>query len=47
MRIDDRMERTARRDCFINIKHTKDGFPNNIKMKIINPTQPEIGKSLI
>jgi len=44
MRIEDRVETLAERECFITLKDHKDDFENNPKCRLINPTKSELGK---
>ena len=42
--IEDRVFKTTEREAFATIKHHKDNFANNPKIRLLNPTKPEIGK---
>ena len=42
--ISDRIDSTAKNQCFITIKDHKPNFRNNTKCRLINPTKSEIGK---
>ena len=44
MNIADRMERHSETNAFLTVKDHKQGFPNNIKCRIINPTSNNLGK---
>ena len=44
LELDDRVFRTASRDCFITLKDYKEDFNVNPKVSVINPTKPEVGK---
>ena len=43
LEIDDRMFKTAPRDAFISLKDHKEDFTTNPKVRLINPTKPEVG----
>ena len=38
------MFKTAARDCFITLKDHKEDFSENPKVRLINPTKPEVGR---
>ena len=42
--IDNKMDKTAKRQCFVTIKDHKDNFRVNWKYKLLNPTKSELGK---
>jgi hypothetical protein len=42
--IEDRVFKTAPRDCFITLKDRKEDFSENPKVRMINPTKAEVGK---
>ena len=42
--IEDRVFKTAPRDCFITLKDHKEDFTENPKVRMINPTKAEVGK---
>ena len=42
--LEDRIFKTASRDCFITLKDHKEDFANNPKVRLINPAKPEIGR---
>ena len=44
LELDDRIFKTAPRDCFITLKDHKPDFPTNPKVRLINPCKPEVGK---
>ena len=44
LELEDRMFKTAARDCFITLKDHKEDFNVNPKVRLINPTKPEVGK---
>ena len=44
LEIDDRMFKTTPRDCFITLKDHKEDFTTNPKVRLINPTKPEVGR---
>ena len=44
MNIADRMERHSETNAFLTVKDHKQGFPNNIKCRIINPASNNLGK---
>ena len=43
LEVDDRMYRSAKRDCFITLKDHKKQFMNNPKFRQINPGKPDVG----
>ena len=42
--IQDRVNKTSKRECFITLKDTKENFMNNPKCRLLNPMKPEVGK---
>ena len=42
--LDDRIERIALKDAFGTLKDHKDGFQDDPKIRLINPTKTNIGK---
>lgn len=44
LKLENRIEQTARKEVFITIKDHKPNFLNNPTLRLINPTKPEIGK---
>jgi hypothetical protein len=42
--LEDRIFKTAPRDCFITLKDHKEDFATNPKLRLINPAKPELGK---
>ena len=42
--IEDRMECHSEQNAFLNIKDHKEGFPNSIKCRVINPASNNLGK---
>ena len=44
LELDDRIFRTAPREAFITMKDHKEDFSTNPKVRMINPTKPEVGK---
>lgn len=44
LKIDDRVEPMPHRDAFLTIKDHKDGFPDEIKCRLINPAKSNIGR---
>ena len=42
--IEDRVFKTANRECFVTLKDHKDNFKNNPKCRLLNPTKCEVGK---
>ena len=42
--LDDRIFKTAPRDAFITLKDHKEDFSTNPKVRMINPTKPEVGR---
>ena len=44
LELDDRIFKTAPRDCFITLKDHKPEFAANPKVRLINPTKGEVGK---
>lgn len=44
LKISDRVSKLTKKDCYITIKDHKSDFEANPTTRIINPTQPEIGK---
>ena len=44
MKIDNRVEIPANKECYITIKDHKPGFPHDIKCRLINPCKSNIGK---
>ena len=43
LKISDRVEPIARKGAYVTIKDHKDGFPNNVKCRLINPAKSNIG----
>ncbi len=44
LQIDDRVEVTAKKECYITLKDHKPGFPHDIKCRLINPCKSNIGQ---
>ena len=44
LEISDRMFTTTPREAFLTLKDHKQGFQANPKVRLINPTKPEIGR---
>ena len=44
LELDDRIYTTANRESFFTLKDHKDNFMNNPKVRLLNPTKPELGK---
>ena len=44
LKLSDRIEPIAHKNCFLTIKDHKPGFPNIIKCRLLNPTKSNIGK---
>ena len=44
LEIDDRIFKTANRESFCTLKDHKDNFNNNPKVRLLNPTKPELGR---
>ena len=44
LELDDRIYSTVERQAFITLKDHKDGFENNPKCRLINPTKTELGR---
>ena len=44
LQLDDRINTTARREAFINLRDHKPNFDNNPTCRLINPAKAEIGK---
>ena len=42
--ISDRVEPIAHQEAYVTIKDHKEGFPNNVKCRLINPAKSNIGK---
>ena len=42
--IEDRVFKTMDRECFVTLKDHKEGFQNNPKCRLLNPTKCELGK---
>ena len=43
LKISDRVEPIAHKGAYVTIKDHKDGFPNNVKCRLINPAKSNIG----
>ena len=44
LQIGDKLNITAKSDAYVTIKDHKNGFPNNVKTRLINPAKPDLGK---
>ena len=44
LKIDDRVEITAKKEAYVTVKDHKSGFPHDIKCRLINPCKSNIGK---
>ena len=44
LKISDRVEPIAHQEAYVTIKDHKDGFPNSVKCRLINPAKSNIGK---
>ena len=44
LKIDNRVEIPAKKECYITVKDHKPGFPHDIKCRLINPCKSNIGK---
>ena len=44
LQIADRAEVTNKAECYVTIKDHKEGFPNKISTRLINPAKPELGR---
>ena len=44
LKISDRVEPIAHQEAYVTIKDHKEGFPNNVKCRLINPAKSNIGK---
>lgn len=42
--IEDRVQKIQKREAFITIKDHKEGFPNKLSFRLLNPSKSEIGK---
>ena len=44
LELEDRVHRSAQRDCFATLKDHKPGFRSNPQCRLLNPTKSELGK---
>ena len=44
LELDDRVHRSAQRDCFVTLKDHKPGFRSNPQCRLLNPSKSELGK---
>ena len=45
LKIEDRVDKTARREAFVTLKDHKPNFENKPTCRLINPAKPELGKA--
>ena len=44
LKIDDRVQKLDKNEAYVTIKDHKEGFPNKISSRLINPSKTDIGK---
>ena len=44
LELNDRVHRSAQRDCFVTLKDHKPGFRSNPQCRLLNPSKSELGK---
>ena len=44
LKIDDRVQKLDKNEAYVTIKDHKEGFPDKISCRLINPSKTDIGK---